>query len=332
MKSAIIGCGGIAQTHADVLKTLGHEIIAICDKDEDKANKLKNDFNLDCAVYTDYKEMLNEVRPDVVHICTPHFLHAEMSICALEKDINVICEKPVCISEEQYYALREAEKNSKAIMGVSFQNRYLETNNTLKVIAEREGGISVFGAVPWKRDEQYYLSTDWRGRKPREGGGVMMNQAIHTLDLTLWLLGEPKAITGSVDNYHLKEVIDEEDIAQFKIEFENGATACFYATTANSTNIPVIISLTTNKDNYTTLGKAVYNGNNEVVAVNLSDKVNAKDYWGNGHKYFIKDFYEHAKEGMHFHIDVKESFKAVKTILELYKSNGKRREFSFKEL
>ena len=160
----------------------------------------------------------------------------------------------------------------------------------------------------------------------------MMNQAIHTLDLTLWLLGEPKAITGSVDNYHLKGVINEEDMAQFVIEFESGAKACFYATTANAVNTPVVISLTTDKDTYTTIGKVVYNGENEVVAVNLSDKVNAKDYWGNGHKYFISDFYEHAREGKHFPIDVTESFKAVKTILELYKSNGERRELTFKEL
>lgn len=332
MKSAIIGCGGIAHTHADVLTRLGHTIIAVCDKSKQKAEEFKAELSLPCSVYTDYRELLDKEKPDVVHICTPHYLHAEMSVYALERDINVLCEKPVCISEEQYRALKAAERDSKAIMGVCFQNRYLETNNMLKALAKRETPKSVFAAVAWERGREYYLSTDWRGRKEREGGGVMMNQAIHTLDLTLWLLGEPKAITGSTDNYHLKDVIDEEDTAQFNIEFESGAKACFYATTANSVNTPVVISFTTEKDNYTTMGKAVYNGKNEPVAVNLEEKLKAKDYWGNGHMYLIRDFYEHVSVHKHFHIDITESFKAVKTILELYKSNGGKRELTFKEL
>lgn len=332
MKSAIIGCGGIAHTHADVLEKLGHTVIAVCDVDGEKAARFAAEFGLDCPVYTDYKELLGQEKPDVVHICTPHYLHAEMSVYALGKDVNVLCEKPVCISEEQYRALKDAEAHSNAIMGVVFQNRYLETNNMLKSLAQSEKPLSVFAAVPWERNEEYYLSTNWRGRKALEGGGVMMNQAIHTLDLALWLLGEPVSITGSVDNYHLKGVIDEEDTAQFNIEFESGAKACFYATTANSVNTPVVISLTTDKDNYTTMGKAVYNGNNELVAVNLDEKLRAKDYWGNGHKHFIGDFYAHAAEKKHFPIDITESFKAVKTILELYKSNGNKRKLSFKEL
>lgn len=332
MEIAIIGCGAIAHTHADVIKHLGFDVAAVCDCKKEKAELFKEKNMLSCAVYTDYLKMLDEVKPDGVHICTPHFEHAEMAIAALDRNINVLCEKPVCISDEQYRALKEAENRSAAQLGVCFQNRYLETNEKLKMLADTEGAKGIFAAVAWERGEKYYTGTDWRGRKKTEGGGVMMNQAIHTLDLALWMLGKPKSIIGSVVNNHLRGVIDEEDTAQFMIDFENGARATFYATTANAANTPVIISLVTGKNHYTSFGNKLFDNSGNPIAVNEKTNIIAKDYWGNGHLHLIRDFYAHISRGERFPIGAKEAYKAVKVVLELYNSGGNSREIDFSRL
>lgn len=332
MKTAIIGCGAIANTHIDVIKHLGLNLVAICDLSEDKASALLAGHGVTATIYTDYEKMLDEAKPDVVHICTPHWEHAKMSIAALERNINVLCEKPVCISPEQYAAIKAAEKRSAAVMGVCFQNRYLETNEKLRALAAEEGAKGIFAAVPWSRDENYYLSTDWRGRKVTEGGGVMMNQAIHTLDLALWMLGNPVAVTGTVTNNHLVGTIDEEDTAELYIEFESGAKANFYATTAAVSDTPVIISLTTKSNRYTAFGNKVFDRAGDTVVVNEKTDVIAKDYWGNGHLHLVRDFYDCLKSGRKFPIGVSEAYRAVSVILALYRSCGKRVELDLSKL
>lgn len=332
MRIAVIGCGSIARTHIDVVKHLKGTLVALCDRTAAKAEKLKAEYSLDCAVYTDYVKMLDEVKPDAVHVCTPHYEHCEMSVAALKRGVNVLCEKPVCIDESQYRQLIEAEALSSAQLGVCFQNRYLETNEKLKSLANTQSARGIFAAVAWSRDENYYKSTDWRGIKVREGGGVMMNQAIHTLDLAIWMLGEPIAVTGSVSNNHLKGIIDEEDTAEIYIEFAGGAKAVFYATTANADNTPVILSLSTEKGSYTALGNKLYDAAGNAIAINEKTDIIAKDYWGNGHLHLIRDFYDCIKTGKKFSVGVKEAFKAVKVALELYRSNGEARKLDFNAL
>ena len=94
MKTAIVGLGVIGNVHYDVLKNMGAQIVALCDVDLGRLEKFDG-----CNKYENYIEMLEKERPDVVHICTPHYLHADMIIEALEKGINVLCEKPLCIKE-----------------------------------------------------------------------------------------------------------------------------------------------------------------------------------------------------------------------------------------
>lgn len=153
MRIAVIGCGSIARTHIDVVKHLKGTLVALCDRTAAKAEKLKAEYSLDCAVYTDYVKMLDEVKPDAVHVCTPHYEHCEMSVAALKRGVNVLCEKPVCIDEGQYRQLIEAEALSSAQLGVCFQNRYLETNEKLKSLANTQSARGIFAAVPVARRE-----------------------------------------------------------------------------------------------------------------------------------------------------------------------------------
>ncbi len=324
MRAVIIGCGAISRTHVDAIKKLNEEIIGLCDKDINRAEKLREEKGLSCPVFDDYESMFDTLKPDVVHVCTSHFLHAPMSIAALKRDINVLSEKPVCVTSEQYDELVAAIKASKANYGVCFQNRYNATTKALLDVVNREKVIGLFAAVPWYRSENYYLSTDWRGRKASEGGGVMMNQAIHTLDLTLLLLGNPTAVTGTIANHHLIDVINEEDMAEMLIKFESGATATFYATTANAFDAPVTIILKTEKGVYTQIGNLLYGPDNALVATNAITGVQAKDYWGTGHLLLISDFYEHIRQGKPFPIDAEEAYKSVRLIAALYRSNGQK--------
>lgn len=332
MRVAIIGCGTISRTHADVIKHLGAELVAVCDSDKARAENLRDFFGLPCGVYTDYKLMLDTEKPDAVHVCTPHYRHAEMIVYALNRGINVLSEKPVCIDVEQYREIKAAAKQSKAQLGVCFQNRYLSSNEFLKSAADSEKVKNIFAYVSWSRGKNYYQSTDWRGRKEREGGGVLMNQAIHTLDLIIWMAGNPVAVSGSVRNHHLKGVIDEEDTAEMIIEFESGATATFYATTAGAVDTPVGLSVTTEKGRYTVVGNRVYDSADLPVAINEKKDIIAKDYWGNGHLLLVRDFYRCIKENERFPIGITEAFKAVDVILELYKAGDERRKINFKEL
>ena len=160
----------------------------------------------------------------------------------------------------------------------------------------------------------------------------MMNQAIHTLDLALWMLGNPVAVTGTVTNNHLVGTIDEEDTAELYIEFESGAKANFYATTAAVSDTPVIISLTTKSDRYTAFGNKVFDRAGDTVVVNEKTDIIAKDYWGNGHLHLVRDFYDCLKSGRKFPIGVGEAYRAVSVILALYRSCGKRVELDLSKL
>ena len=118
MKIVVVGLGSIGKVHVKILEEQGLTITAVCDIDKEKLEKYSR-----FAQYTNYIEMLEKEKPDVVHICTPHYLHADMVISALERNINVLCEKPLCIKEEDIPRILSAECNSKAKLGVCLQNR-----------------------------------------------------------------------------------------------------------------------------------------------------------------------------------------------------------------
>ena len=158
MKTAIIGYGVIGKVHAKVIPSYA-ELVAICDIDEAKLETAP-----DVAHYTDWKKMLDEVKPEAVHICTPHYLHAEMVIEALGRGINVLCEKPLCIHEGDIGRILEAAKNSTAQLCVCQQNRYNAVNTAVKKYIEGKKVEVGVGQVTWIRDAAYYNSGEWRGK------------------------------------------------------------------------------------------------------------------------------------------------------------------------
>lgn len=323
-KVAIIGCGSISANHANAILAAGPEICALCDVNTENARKLQERFNLEnVPVFEDYKEMIERVRPDSVHICTPHYLHAPMTIFALERDINVLCEKPLCISEEQLCDLRNAAKASKGKLGVCHQNRYESAMKALKEMC-RDGVQGAFGHVVWKRDEDYYLSGEWRGKWDTEGGGVMINQALHTLDIMQWLCGMPDYVTANVSNDHLKGVIEVEDTASALFEYENGASFNFFATTSADASFPVMIRLRLENGDLVNAENKLITRNGELFPYADDKTVLGKSVWGMGHLTLISDFYRCIDEGESFPIGIDEAEKVVRLILSVYRSGGQK--------
>lgn len=314
MKAAVIGYGVIGKHHTAILREMGI-LAAVCDVRREVLAELS-----DVELYDNYVEMLDTLHPDTVHICTPHYLHAEMVIEALARDINVLCEKPLCIRSEDIPRILEAEKKSKGILGVCHQNRYNPANLYVKEFIKDKEIQGAVGQVSWKRDGKYYASGEWRGRWDTEGGGVLINQALHTLDLMQWFCGMPETLSASVSNLTLDGKIEVEDTAAICAKGEVGFN--FYASNGSSSDMPVEITLKIDGKALKLMPKYVVT-DDEVIRFGGARPKGIKTCYGSGHKALIEDFYSCIGEGRHFPIDGEEGAKVIRLILAAYASGGK---------
>ena len=314
MRAAVIGVGNIGTLHARILSESGL-LCGVCDVDEKKLNAYPG-----VPRYTDYKAMTEELKPDCVHVCTPHYLHAEMVVYALDRGVNVLCEKPLCISYEQLERVLEAEKRSSARLGVCLQNRYNRETVFAKKYLEGKRILSAVAQVAWHRTAEYYATGEWRGKKATEGGGVLINQAIHTLDLLQYLCGMPESVSASVSNLTLKGCIEVEDTAV--IVSHGGAPVTFFATNGASSDMPVGITIVTDEGTLViTPGSVFVNG----VAQDIGDeryKPLGKACYGSGHGALIADFYDKLEKGEPFPVNGEEGARSVRLVLAAYKSGG----------
>lgn len=321
---AVIGCGSISGNHVSALLHAGQTVAALCDVIPERATRLAARFGLsDVPVYTDYRELLDRERPDAVHICTPHDLHAGMSAEALRREIHVLCEKPAGISEEDLTLLRAAVRGSHASYGVCLQNRYEPNMLRLREMA-KDGVAAAFGSVVWRRDADYYRSGDWRGTLAREGGGVLINQALHTLDLLQWVCGMPAYVTANVSNDHLAGKIEVEDTAAILFERADGARYNFFATTAGGADLPVQLSVVLRDGRVIRAANRLLTVDDRCTSPEDPAPGVGKTVWGSGHDTLIADFYGCIREGKPFPIGFDEAERVVQLILAVYRSRGRR--------
>lgn len=327
MKACIIGTGAISGNHISALKKCGTGIAALCDIDVSKAKATAEKYDLNVPIYDDYQVMIDEIKPDCVHICTPHYLHAEMAEYALRRDINVLSEKPVCISLEQLERLDDAAKSTKARYAICFQNRFLPANIKAKEMLSSRRIYSASGSVLWLRDEKYYASGDWRGKWDTEGGGALINQAIHTLDLMLGVLGTPKSLSARMANRHLKNVIEVEDEMMLELAYD-GFKAVFFATTGANGNHPVTINYVTDGGTVTTSGDKLYE-NCSLLSCGDGGEIIGKAVWGYGHDILISEYYKAIAAGTEFLCDYDKCRLTMLTVLMAYESakNGQKQYF-----
>ncbi|WP_028552199.1 Gfo/Idh/MocA family protein, partial [Paenibacillus sp. UNC451MF] len=179
------------------------------------------------------------------------------------------------------------------------------------------------GIVTWSRGPAYY-ETEWKGKWATEGGGVLINQAIHTLDLLQWLGGDIASIKGSISNDSLEDVIEVEDSAHAFIQFKNDVKAVFYATNAYGKSTPIEVELIFENAVLSQRGDTLYlqqNDTQTVLAEPVKNDLGEKAYWGVSHQFQIRDFYEHILEGKHFWIDGPEGYKGFSLVMDIYESS-----------
>ena len=327
MKVALVGCGAVAKNHLIALSAMpGIEIVALCDVIPARAEAYRDAYAPSAAIYTDFLEMLDGAKPESLHITTPHYLHADMTCEALSRDIHVFLEKPIAIHEDQIRRMLSAEKKSRGRINVCFQNRFnLATLTAKKLVAEHGGVTSARGMVTWKRTAPYYTESGWRGSYTTEGGGVMINQAIHNLDLLLGFCGKPEEVIGTVSNHHLHDVIEVEDTCEVKIRFAGGAEAVFFATTAFPLDAPNFLELfCADKTRVTIIGDTVLLNSEPVRDAEAFKDENAvtpgKQCWGNVHKKLIGMFYDAIASGAPMPVSLLSAADAVLVLLAAYRS------------
>lgn len=324
MRAAIVGCGVIADVHARCLtQNENCSIVAFADIKKERAEGFAERFGGN--VYTDYQEMLVQEKPDVLHICTPHYLHVPMTIAALKAGVNVFMEKPPVISREQLEELKAAVAEADGKLGICFQNRYNPCVRMAKQLIDSGEAGKVLGArglVTWHRDETYYTGSDWRGRLETEGGGALINQTIHTLDLLHYMLGRPLMAEASMSNHHLKGVIEVEDTVEAYIRFEK-STASFYATTAYCTDVPPLIEIACEnmRIRMEDPGLTIYHKDGRIECPDLcTAPALGKSYYGSGHKACIGDYYDCLTSGCHFPQEFSDMEDSIRLMLAVYES------------
>ena len=222
LKFAIIGCGRIAERHAAQISRLG-DLKAVCDNIGSRAISLGQKYN--SKIYTDYDELLrNENELDVIAICTPNGLHAEHSIKAFKKGVNVLCEKPMAITVYDCgEMIKEAEKANKRLFVVK-QNRYNPPVKAIKKALDenRLGKIySIQLNCFWNRNAEYYNQSDWKGTVNLDGG-TLFTQFSHFIDLLYWMFGDIKRTESITRNFNHNRIIEFEDTGVVILEFYNG--------------------------------------------------------------------------------------------------------------
>ena len=323
MRVGIVGLGAISPLHIRAILKNGQKITAICDVDPEKRQKVNAEFGLNAEEYSDYNALLASGKVDVVHVCTPHYLHAEIICMALGANIHVLCEKPLAINFEQLDAIEKAVNNSSATLGVCFQNRYNASVLYLKEFFKDKEIIAATANLVWHRGKDYYSSAKWRGKKQYEGGGVMINQAIHTLDLLQWFCGMPESVIAHCSNNSLKNVIDVEDTAFGRFTLKNGGNFIINATNSAASCFPIVLMFQSKTDAVELSGdNLIVNG--KFVTKSDGAPIFGKEEWGVGHNNLIREFYNCLEKGEKFPIDFYEASKTVKLILKMYQSNGEK--------
>lgn len=322
-KVALVGCGVISKNHLTALADLDNvEVVALCDVKTERAQSRRDEFKLNSKIYSSYEDMLKSEKLDSVHIATPHYLHKPMAIAALELGVNVFLEKPICISEAEIEELIEAEKKSDGVVCVCFQNRFNPSTKIAKRIIEEDGGaLGGHGAVFWTRNESYYTESGWRGSMKTEGGGAMINQAIHTIDLLCEFIGVPYSVTATKANHHLKGVIDVEDSCEGMIKFKNGKTANFYATTACAAYDNTSIFIKTQNHSILITQSKIFVDGQSVEDEALNEAFLGKECYGNGHRYLIREFYNSLSQNLPVPNPLSSATYALKILLAAYRSN-----------
>lgn len=233
LRVGIIGCGKIAHIHAAVREIPGATLVACCDADLPRAGAFAREFGIEFAT-SDLETFFSRGRLDVALVCTPHPVHEKLVVACAKAGVNVLCEKPIAIRLDEADRMIAATDAAGVAFGVIFQRRFWPASQRLRrAIDDGLLGTLTLGSASsllW-RPQSYFASDPWRGKWETEGGGVMMNQAVHTIDLLQWFMGPATEVYGRIATLRHGAYIDVEDTVAATVTFASGALGVIEALT-----------------------------------------------------------------------------------------------------
>jgi predicted dehydrogenase len=334
---AIVGCGMIARFHARALQEVaGARLLALVSRQQANGRKVNEELGLSCEVYADLAPVL--ARPDVhiVIITTPSGAHAEPAIAAAGAGKHVVVEKPLEISLERCDRVIEACDRAGVRLCTIFPSRFGDANRALKAVIEagRLGRLTLGETTcKWWRPQSYYDEGGWKGTKALDGGGALMNQAIHNVDLLLWMMGPVTHITGFTATL-AHERIEVEDTAVACLRFANGALGVIQATTSVYPGLPKTIgvhgdrgTIVIEQDDVLRWELANETDEDRRIKERFAQKTGASGGASNpaaishvGHARQLADFVKAIRSNRPPLVDGREGRKAVEVILGIYRS------------
>lgn len=328
-----MGCGRISASYAAAFRQLQETVQLICAVDIDilKAKAFAEPFG---AAYGTCFEDLEKQQIDVLHLCLPHYLHAPMAVRAMQTGMHVLTEKPVAMTLQEADQMAKAAKQTEKKLGVIFQTRYEESVITLRrMIQEGAFGriLSARSFLTWNRPYSYYEGSDWKGTWEREGGGVLIDQAIHSIDRVRHMLGsEVEWIDGSIHN-HCHDRLLVEDSAEAAIRFKNGCIYSLYACNSYADDVPIYLEFFGEKGRCglrQDMGFYELDGKMHTIPVTTQTPDGASSatpsYWGESHPKQLLDFYTSVLSDTPVAVDVEEGRRTLEIIKGIYLSSLKR--------
>lgn len=346
LKFALIGCGRISPNHIVAAVNNGLEIAALCDTEAanmtDKMKKLKLHPGIPC--YSDYKDMLCEIRPDLVAIATESGKHAQIALDCMEEGCNLIIEKPIALSLADADAIIAKAKEKNVKVCACHQNRFNKSIQKIREAMEMgRFGKLLYGTahIRWARDYEYYARAKWRGTWAQDGG-ALMNQCIHDIDLLRWMMGdEIIEVVGFTDRLK-HDYIEAEDLGIALIRFKNGSYGIIEGTTdIYPRNLEETLYIFGDKGTVKAGGEAV----NIIEEWRFSDYIDIPEevmkechevppnIYGYGHSKLYKDVIEAIVEDRPPYVDAEAGKRAMELVLAIYQSaaTGKKVQLPMKD-
>lgn len=331
--AALVGCGDVSVVHVEAFAALGIGLLAVVD--DDPAGLARGAAMAPGArPFTSVDALLAAVadgslpRPDVVHVTTPHHQHAPVTNALLAAGLDVLQEKPLANTLVAAQSVVNAAAASTARAGICFQNRYNTSSTALKdVLDAGELGevLGAYASVVWSRTPGYYQQRRWRGRWATAGGGLLINQAIHTLDLLQWLLGEPTATTGQASTLRYGDVIEVEDTASalFTHPARDGhgeVTSTFVGSLTNPVHRHVEVEVYGSKG-VATIADGLHLRFADGRSTDVAERQvpgGGRSYWGMSHQALIADFHAGTGTGRPFWIDPAAAMPSLRMLKAVY--------------
>lgn len=341
IRAALVGCGRVGTVHGEILASLEEvELVACCDVKLERAQEFCRKYG--GTPVADYRELLKRSDIDVLELATPHHQHANIAIDAAKAGKHVLTEKPMAINVSDVEEMIRTAREHGVTLGVVLQNRYNDTSQAAKKAVEsgQIGEIKAARAiVTWNRDDAYYARSDWKGFWATEGGGALINQAIHTIDLLQWLVGEPVIEVAAHCATWAHKAIEVEDTAMAMLTFKNGVLGSIYANTVYAYDPPNFLEIYGSKGLIQIEGtKATIRTGNQVMVVEEGGtdaagidyiKSTGVGYWGFSHMRQIREFYQDLLAGRSHSIDGEVGKIPTLLVLAMYEASRRGTPISF---